>query len=48
MLFTDLALVAIAPGRAECEMMRDLDGLRYSFPVSFAVDADGGWKLWQF
>lgn len=47
-LFTDLALVEVAPGRAECEMMRDHDGLRYSFPISFAVDADGGWKLWQF
>jgi sugar lactone lactonase YvrE len=47
-LFTDLALVDVAPGRAECEMMRDQDGLRYSFPISFALDADGGWKLWQF
>jgi sugar lactone lactonase YvrE len=47
-LFTDLALVDVAPGRAECEMMRDHDGLRYSFPISFAVDAGGGWKLWQF
>ena len=47
-LFTDLALVDVTPGRVECEMIRDHDGLRYSFPISFAVDADGGWKLWQF
>jgi hypothetical protein len=46
--FADLTVVEVAPGRVECEMMRDQDGLRYSFPVSFAVDADGGWKLWQF
>ena len=47
-LFTDLTLLEAAPGRAECEMMRDEGGLLYSFPVSFAIDVDGGWKLWQF
>jgi len=47
-LFTDLVLVAAAPGRAEFEMLRDEGGLLYSFPVSFELDADGGWKLWQF
>ena len=47
-LFTDLTLVATAPGRAECDMLRDEDGLLYSFPVSFVLDGDGGWKLWQF
>jgi hypothetical protein len=47
-LFTDLTLVEATPGRAECEMMRDEGGLLYSFPVSFAIDVDGGWKLWQF
>jgi sugar lactone lactonase YvrE len=46
--FADVALVEVAPGRAECEMMRDVDGLFYSFPVSFEIDVDGGWKLWQF
>jgi hypothetical protein len=47
-IFTDLTLLDVAPGRAECEMMRDVDGLLYSFPVSFGIDVDGGWKLWQF
>jgi hypothetical protein len=47
-LFTELTLVEVTPGRVECEMMRDQDGLRYSFPVSFAIDPDGRWKLWQF
>jgi len=46
--FTDIALLEVAPGRAECEMMRDAGGLLYSFPVSFEIDVDGGWKLWQF
>jgi hypothetical protein len=47
-LFTDLTLVSAAPGRADCDMLRDEDGLLYSFPVSFELDGDGGWKLWQF
>ena len=47
-LFTDLTLVAAAPGRVECDMLRDEGGLLYSFPVSFELDGDGGWKLWQF
>jgi hypothetical protein len=47
-MFTDLTLVEVAPGRVECEMMRDEGGLLYSFPVSFEIDVDGGWKLWQF
>jgi hypothetical protein len=46
--FTDIVLVEVAPGRAECEMMRDVGGLRYSFPISFEIDVDGGWRLWQF
>lgn len=47
-VFTDITLVEVTPGRAECEMMRDAGGLLYSFPVSFEIDVDGGWKLWQF
>ena len=47
-MFTDLTLLDVAPGRAECEMLRDEGGLLYSFPVSFEIDVDGGWKLWQF
>jgi hypothetical protein len=47
-MFTDVTLLEVAPGRAECEMMRDENGLLYSFPVSFEIDVDGGWKLWQF
>ena len=47
-VFADVTLLEIEPGRAECEMMRDVDGLLYSFPISFLVDVDGGWRLWQF
>ena len=47
-VFTDLALLEVAPDRAECEMMRDVDGLLYSFPVSLLIDVDGRWRLWQF
>jgi hypothetical protein len=47
-MFSDLTLLEVSPGRAECEMMRDEGGLLYSFPVSFEIDVDGGWKLWQF
>jgi len=47
-VFADVTLSEVAPGRAECEMMRDEDGLRYSFPISFVIDVDGGWRLWQF
>ena len=47
-VFADVTLVDIVPGRAECEMMRDVDGLLYSFPISFLIDVDGGWRLWQF
>jgi hypothetical protein len=47
-MFTSLTLVEATPGRAECEMVRDEGGLFYSFPVSFAIDVEGGWKLWQF
>ena len=47
-MFTDITLVEVTPGRVECEMLRDVGGLLYSFPVSFEVDVDGGLKLWQF
>ena len=47
-VFADVTLLEIEPGRAECDMMRDVDGLLYSFPVSFQIDVDGGWRLWQF
>jgi sugar lactone lactonase YvrE len=47
-VFTDLTLLEVAAGRAECEMMREVGGLMYSYPVSFVVDADGRWRLWQF
>ncbi|MGH9255183.1 MAG: Ig-like domain-containing protein [Vicinamibacterales bacterium] len=47
-VFTDITLVELMPGRAEGEMMREVDGLLYSFPVSFSIDADGRWRLWQF
>ena len=47
-VFTDIALVEVSAGRIECEMMREAGGLMYSYPVSFAPDADGQWRLWQF
>jgi len=47
-VFADVTLLGVEPDRAEGEMMRDVDGLLYSFPISFATDVDGGWRLWQF
>jgi hypothetical protein len=47
-MFSDIVLLDVAPGRAECEMMRDVGELLYSFPISFEIDVDGGWRLWQF
>ncbi|MBI3047002.1 MAG: hypothetical protein HYY76_01700 [Acidobacteria bacterium] len=47
-VFTDVMVVDVAPGRVECEMLRDVGGVLYSFPVSFVLDADGSWRLWQF
>lgn len=46
--FTDIVLLEMAPGRAECEMTRDVGGLLYSFPIAFEIDVDGEWRLWQF
>jgi hypothetical protein len=46
--FTDVVLLEVAPGRAECEMTRDVGGLLYSFPIAFEIDVDGRWRLWQF
>ena len=46
--FTDIVLLEVTPGRAECEMMRDVGGLLYSFPIAFEIDVDGVWRLWQF
>ena len=47
-VFADVTLLEVGAGRAECEMMREVDGLLYSFPISFRIDVDGGWRLWQF
>ena len=47
-VFADVTLLEVGTGRAECEMMREVDGLLYSFPISFLIDVDGGWRLWQF
>ena len=46
--FTDIGLLEVVPGRVECEMMRDIGGLLYSFPIAFEIDVDGRWRLWQF
>ena len=47
-VLADIALLEVGTGRAECEMMREVDGLLYSFPVALLIDADGSWRLWQF
>ena len=47
-VFADVTLLEVGTGRAECEMMREVAGVLYSFPISFLIDADGGWRLWQF
>ena len=47
-IFTEIELVGFEGDRLECEMMRAVDGLMFSFPVSFAMDVDGRWRLWQF
>ena len=47
-VLTDIELVGFEGDRVECDMMRAVDGLMYSFPVSFAIDTDGRWRLWQF
>ena len=44
----EIVLVEVTPGRAECQMVREEAGVSYSFPVSFEIDADRGWRLWQF
>jgi hypothetical protein len=46
--FRDITLVDVSPGRVDFEMMREEDGLFFSFPVSFEIDNDGRWRLWQF
>jgi hypothetical protein len=47
-VFTEVTLLDVSSDRAESEMMREVGGLMYSYPVSFALDADGRWRLWQF
>jgi hypothetical protein len=47
-VLTDIDVVGFEGGRVECEMMRAVDGLMFSFPVSFAMDSNGRWRLWQF
>jgi hypothetical protein len=47
-IFTDIELLGFEGDRVECEMMRAVDGLMFSFPVTFALDTDGRWRLWQF
>jgi hypothetical protein len=47
-IFTGIEVMDFEGDRVECEMMRSVDGLMFSFPVTFALDADGRWRLWQF
>jgi hypothetical protein len=47
-VFTDVTVTEIAPGMVQGEMLREVDGTMHSFPISFMVDVDGSWRLWQF
>ena len=47
-IFTEIDILGFEGDQVECEMMRAVDGLMFSFPVSFAMDTDGRWRLWQF
>jgi sugar lactone lactonase YvrE len=47
-IFTEIDVLGFEGDQVECEMMRAVDGLMFSFPVSFAMDTDGRWRLWQF
>jgi hypothetical protein len=47
-VFSDITVLEVSPNRIECEMIREENGVSYSFPVSFERDADGRWRLWQF
>ena len=48
LVFTAIELVEVRPGLALCDMLREDSGQMYSFPVEFALDTDGRWRLWQF
>jgi len=48
LVFTDVRLVEIGYGAAQYEMVAERDGLLYSYPIWFRIDADGRWRLWRF
>jgi hypothetical protein len=48
-VFTDITIADVpAPGTIECEVTVEENGITLSYPVSFALDGDGRWRLWQF
>jgi hypothetical protein len=47
-LFTAIELVSVGRGGAEYELLREEDGQIFSYPIVFAADIDGRWRLWQF
>lgn len=46
--FTGIELIRVGRGGAEYEMLREEDGQVFSYPVAFASDVDGQWRIWQF
>ncbi|MDA1183270.1 MAG: hypothetical protein O2930_01330 [Acidobacteria bacterium] len=46
--FTAIELIRVGRGGAEYEMLREEAGQVFSYPIAFAADVDGQWRLWQF
>jgi sugar lactone lactonase YvrE len=46
--FTGIELIRVGRGGAEYEMLREEAGQVFSYPVAFATDVDGQWRIWQF
>jgi hypothetical protein len=47
-LFPAITLMEVGSGGAQYEMVAERDGLMFSYPVWFQIDADGRWRLWRF
>ena len=48
LVYTNVRLVDAGFEGAEYEMLAVRDGVEVSFPIWFAVDDDGRWRLWRF
>ncbi len=49
LVYSDLRLVHLYPASAEFEMLRtEPNGQTISFPISFARDEDGVWRIKSF